>query len=104
MKAKFFVIYISFVTIFLTMTGFGQENSYMQERFEMVEMQIQSRGITDTDVPEALKNQLAEGGKMIIPVGENQVQQLVLLQKRNGKIRQKEMLPVRFVPMIDKNN
>ena len=235
MKAKIFVIYISFVIIFLTMTGFGQENSYMQERFEMVETQIQSRGITDTDVldafrkvprhrfvlpgythlayedsplpiregqtisqpyivafmtdalhlertdrvlevgtgsgyqaailsqlcdsvftieifetlsekatgvfsdlgytniyckvgdgyhgweekapfdaiivtcapkdvPEALKNQLAEGGKMIIPVGENQVQQLVLLQKRNGKIRQKEMLPVRFVPMIDKNN
>ena len=54
-------------------------------------------------VPEPLKEQLAEGGRMIIPVGEGYVQQLVLLQKKKGKIREKKILPVRFVPMIDEN-
>lgn len=53
-----------------------------------------------SDIPEPLKNQLAEGGRMIIPVGGDAVQELVLLKKRNGKIRQQSVLPVRFVPMI----
>jgi protein-L-isoaspartate(D-aspartate) O-methyltransferase len=38
---------------------------------------------------------------MIIPVGKTAIQQLVLLEKVNGKIREKKVLPVRFVPMID---
>ncbi len=52
-------------------------------------------------IPVLLQEQLAEGGRMIIPVNENRVQHLVLLQKKNGKIRQRNVLPVRFVPMID---
>ncbi|MCW1926568.1 protein-L-isoaspartate(D-aspartate) O-methyltransferase [Luteolibacter arcticus] len=51
-------------------------------------------------VPEPLVHQLAEGGRMIIPVGpEGKTQQLVLLKKRHGKLHQQEILPVRFVPM-----
>ena len=38
-----------------------------------------------THIPEALKDQLAEGGKMIIPVGEGRLQFLVLLEKSEGK-------------------
>lgn len=53
-------------------------------------------------IPEPLKEQLAEGGRMIIPVGEGQSQNLVLMQKKNGKIRQRKVLAVRFVPMINK--
>ena len=52
-------------------------------------------------VPGELKEQLAEGGRMIIPVGEGRVQQLVLLRKKNGKLKEKQILPVRFVPMLD---
>ena len=55
-----------------------------------------------TRVPEPLQEQLVEGGKMIIPVGERFVQELVLLTKKKGKIVQKEVLPVRFVPMVNK--
>ena len=55
-----------------------------------------------THIPQPLKDQLAEGGRMIIPVGNFPSQTLVLLEKRNGKIRQTNVLPVRFVPMIDK--
>jgi protein-L-isoaspartate(D-aspartate) O-methyltransferase len=54
-----------------------------------------------THIPQPLKDQLAEGGKMIIPVGKSPVQSLVLLEKKNGKIRERKVLPVRFVPMID---
>jgi len=54
-----------------------------------------------THIPQPLKDQLSEGGRLVIPVGEGQVQHLVLLQKKNGKIKQKNILPVRFVPMID---
>lgn len=55
-----------------------------------------------THIPQALKDQLAEGGRMIIPVGESPVQYLVLLKKKKGKIREEKVLPVRFVPMLDK--
>ena len=54
-----------------------------------------------SNVPEPLKTQLAGGGRMIIPVGGDAVQKLVLLKKKRGKIRRENVLPVRFVPMID---
>lgn len=54
-----------------------------------------------SDIPQPLQDQLAEGGRMIIPVGkENTVQELVLLRKRKGKITRESVLPVRFVPML----
>jgi len=56
-----------------------------------------------TDVPEPLKEQLAEGGTMIIPVGPAWDQKLVLLEKQDGKLVEKESLPVRFVPMVDED-
>jgi len=54
-----------------------------------------------TEIPEPLQRQLAEGGRMIIPVGDDPVQNLVLMVKKRGKIRKQSVLPVRFVPMID---
>jgi protein-L-isoaspartate(D-aspartate) O-methyltransferase len=54
-------------------------------------------------VPEKLEAQLAEGGRMIIPVGGSYTQELVLLEKKDGRLKQKNVLPVRFVPMIDEN-
>jgi protein-L-isoaspartate(D-aspartate) O-methyltransferase len=51
--------------------------------------------------PPELEAQLAEDGKMIIPVGLEYTQNLVLIEKRKGDLRQKSILPVRFVPMID---
>lgn len=54
-----------------------------------------------THIPEPLKRQLAEGGRMIIPVGERFVQQLVYLVKKDGKLQTKAVLPVSFVPMVD---
>lgn len=56
-----------------------------------------------TDVPEPLKQQLAEGGTMIIPVGSAWDQKLVLLEKQDGELVEKKSLPVRFVPMVDEH-
>lgn len=56
-----------------------------------------------TDIPEPLEEQLAEGGTMIIPAGEKWTQVLYLLKKENGKINEKAILPVQFVPMIDED-
>lgn len=51
-------------------------------------------------VPQPLIDQLADGGRMIIPVGpEGEPQQLVLLRKAGGQIEEKKVLPVVFVPM-----
>ncbi|MBN3034894.1 MAG: protein-L-isoaspartate(D-aspartate) O-methyltransferase [Bacteroidales bacterium] len=56
-----------------------------------------------THVPEPLREQLAEGGRMVIPVGKAWSQELILLKKSDGRLRDKEVIPVRFVPMIDKS-
>jgi protein-L-isoaspartate(D-aspartate) O-methyltransferase len=53
-----------------------------------------------TDIPQWLVDQLAEGGKLIIPVGESHSQSLYLLEKKNGKVIKKATLPVLFVPMV----
>ena len=51
-------------------------------------------------IPAPLIGQLAEGGRMIIPVGPRDApQQLILLRKTGGEIERHEVLPVRFVPM-----
>lgn len=52
-------------------------------------------------IPVPLQQQLKEGGRMIVPVGDRMVQELVYLVKRNGKIRTEHRMPVLFVPMKD---
>ena len=51
-------------------------------------------------VPQPLVDQLKEGGRMVIPVGERFAQQLYLLEKKNGQLKESATLPVRFVPML----
>jgi len=50
-------------------------------------------------VPQPLVDQLKDDGRMVIPVGERFAQQLYLLEKKNGQLKQSATLPVRFVPM-----
>lgn len=52
-------------------------------------------------IPPPLVEQLQPGGRMIIPVGSvMQVQHLLLLEKDlQGKVTQRSILPVRFVPL-----
>lgn len=50
-------------------------------------------------VPQPLVDQLKDDGRMVIPVGHRFAQQLYLLEKKNGQLKQSATLPVRFVPM-----
>ena len=50
-------------------------------------------------VPQPLIDQLKDGGRMVIPVGNTFAQELYLLEKKNGQLKQSATLPVRFVPM-----
>jgi len=50
-------------------------------------------------VPQPLIDQMKDGGRVVIPVGERFAQQLYLMEKKNGQIKESVTLPVRFVPM-----
>jgi protein-L-isoaspartate(D-aspartate) O-methyltransferase len=58
-----------------------------------------------TEVPKPLMGQLAENGRLVIPVGEpGAIQELILLVKKNGKIRKSTLTFVRFVPFLRSDN
>ena len=50
-------------------------------------------------IPKPLVDQLKEGGKMIIPIGRRYQQVFYLLEKKDGKLKQKKLIPTLFVPM-----
>ncbi|MFC2103940.1 protein-L-isoaspartate(D-aspartate) O-methyltransferase [Bacteroidota bacterium] len=56
-----------------------------------------------SNIPKPLEDQLKEGGKMIIPMGGSIVQELVLLEKKDGKLIKNIVSQVRFVPMVRKD-
>jgi protein-L-isoaspartate(D-aspartate) O-methyltransferase len=57
-------------------------------------------------IPPTLINQLAVGGRMVIPISySSNVQDLLLLEKlANGKLKKTNLIPVLFVPMIHAGN
>lgn len=50
--------------------------------------------------PPALKAQLAEGGRLVIPVGSRTLQRLQIWDLEDGKFKQADSIPVVFVPLI----
>jgi protein-L-isoaspartate(D-aspartate) O-methyltransferase len=50
------------------------------------------------DVPQALLDQLARGGRLVLPVGTDE-QRLRVFERTAGGFRESRMDPVRFVPM-----
>jgi protein-L-isoaspartate(D-aspartate) O-methyltransferase len=52
------------------------------------------------DLPQALFEQLEEGGRLVVPVGPTEAQFLQLVTKKEGKPVLSEQIPCRFVPLI----
>jgi protein-L-isoaspartate(D-aspartate) O-methyltransferase len=52
-------------------------------------------------IPEPLKAQLRDGGRLVIPVGEES-QSLIVLTRAGTRFVEETILPVRFVPMTGK--
>ena len=54
-----------------------------------------------TDVPQALLDQLAPGGRLVIPVGAGDVQQLMLIVREEHGFARRVIGNVRFVPLLN---
>ena len=54
-----------------------------------------------TDVPQALLDQLAPGGRLVIPVGAGEVQQLMLIIREENGFSRHLLDTVRFVPPLN---
>ncbi len=54
------------------------------------------------DVPRPLIEQLAEGGRIMIPIGTQEEQTLTLLTRRGDQLDRRDIGPARFVPLIGK--
>jgi protein-L-isoaspartate(D-aspartate) O-methyltransferase len=52
------------------------------------------------DIPPPLVEQLAEGGRMVIPIGDEFSQTLIKGVKKGGKLHTKALEPVRFVKLV----
>ena len=51
-------------------------------------------------VPTPLEQQLAEGGRLLIPIGERADQTLMIFTRRGQELQQRALGPVRFVPLV----
>lgn len=60
-------------------------------------------GAGSPTVPQPLIDQLAEGGRLLIPVGDEESQMLVMLTRHRGQIERQDVLPVRFVPLLGRH-
>ena len=57
------------------------------------------------EVPRALTDQLKSGGKLVAPVGGAMSQELLVIEKSaDGKLSQRKVFPVMFVPMVPGRN
>jgi len=52
------------------------------------------------DIPPSWTGQLAEGGRIVLPVGNRDSQQLLVAEKRDGRLRRRSICGVRFVRLI----
>ena len=52
------------------------------------------------DVPPELYEQLAEGGRMVIPIGARGAQTLLRVTRAGNEFEREELLPVSFVPFV----
>lgn len=54
-----------------------------------------------TRVPPHLLDQLAEGGRLVIPVGPEHRQVLTVIERKDGRFEEQAIVPVSFVPLVE---
>lgn len=57
-------------------------------------------GAAAPSVPGALEEQLAEGGRLVVPVGDGEEQRLLRVRRRDGAVEREEVERSRFVPLV----
>jgi protein-L-isoaspartate(D-aspartate) O-methyltransferase len=53
-------------------------------------------------VPQPLGEQLAEGGRLLVPLGGRDEQMLAIVTRRGAELERRDIAPVRFVPLVGK--
>jgi len=61
-------------------------------------------GAAAPEVPDAYIEQLAENGRLLIPLGDRDEQRLHLFTRRAGELERQDIAPVRFVPLLGKQS
>lgn len=54
-------------------------------------------------VPEPLAQQLADGGRMLIPLGDRENQVLTVITRKGDTFEQRKVAPARFVPLVGRH-
>jgi protein-L-isoaspartate(D-aspartate) O-methyltransferase len=75
--------------------GDGSEGLAVHAPFQAVNV----AAATGTSVPAALQEQLADGGRLVAPVGERE-QYLTLIVRHGDRLQAAQLEPVRFVPLV----
>lgn len=57
-------------------------------------------GAAAPDVPGALREQLADGGRLLVPVGDGEGQELLLVRRRGDDFEEEVLDRARFVPLV----
>ena len=57
-------------------------------------------GAAAPDVPRPLVEQLAEGGRLLVPIGDKEEQVLAVVTRRGETVERRDLAPVRFVPLL----
>lgn len=52
------------------------------------------------EIPQLFASQLREGGRIVIPVGTQKVQELMVAQKTNGQLATRALFSCQFVPLL----
>jgi protein-L-isoaspartate(D-aspartate) O-methyltransferase len=61
-------------------------------------------GAAAPEIPPAYIEQLADGGRLLIPLGGRDEQVLHLFTKHGAELERKDIAPVRFVPLVGKHS
>jgi protein-L-isoaspartate(D-aspartate) O-methyltransferase len=59
-------------------------------------------GAAAPEVPSTYREQVTEGGRILIPLGDKEDQILFMFTRRGDELEQTEIAPVRFVPLVGK--
>jgi protein-L-isoaspartate(D-aspartate) O-methyltransferase len=57
-------------------------------------------GAAAPDVPPSWRDQIADGGRIVLPVGDRHEQMLIVIQRSGDAFTRREVCPVRFVKLI----
>jgi protein-L-isoaspartate(D-aspartate) O-methyltransferase len=84
-------------------TGYGQVHTRIGDGYQGWPEQAPFDAVVVTaapgHVPPPLKEQLAVGGRLVIPVGVRYHQELMVIERTERGFREESVLPVLFVPM-----